>query len=45
MSLNFNKVGKPVAMIKGGKYDKKIIYIDPNPVSYTHLTLPTIYSV
>ena len=30
MSLNFNKVGKPVAMIKGGKYDKKIIYIDPN---------------
>ena len=30
MSLNFNKVGKPVAMIKGGKYDKKLIYINPD---------------
>ena len=29
MSLNFNKVGKPVAMIKGGKYDKKLISINP----------------
>ena len=30
MSLNFNKIGKPVAMLKGGKYDKKIIYINPD---------------
>ena len=30
MTLNFNKVGKPVAMIKGGKYDKKLIYINPD---------------
>ena len=30
MTLNFNQVGKPVAMIKGGKYDKKLIYINPD---------------
>ena len=30
MSLNFNQIGKPVAIIKGGKYDKKLIYINPN---------------
>ena len=30
MSLNFNKVGKPDAIIKGGKYDKKLIYINPD---------------
>ena len=30
MTLNFNQVGKPVAMIKGGKYNGKIIYINPD---------------
>ena len=30
MSLNCNKVGKPVAVIKGGKYDKRPIYINPD---------------
>ena len=39
MSLNFNKVGKPVAMIKGGKYDKKIIYISTQTCTTT--TPPT----
>jgi hypothetical protein len=28
MSLNFLKVGRPIAKIKGGKYDGKIIYVD-----------------
>ena len=30
MSLTFNNVGKPVAKIKGGKYNNKIISINPN---------------
>jgi hypothetical protein len=28
MSLNFVGIGRPIAVIKGGKYDKKIIYVD-----------------
>lgn len=28
MSLNFMNVGRPIAKIKGGKYDGKIIYVD-----------------
>ena len=30
MSLTFNNVGKPVAKIKGGKYNNKIISINPD---------------
>ena len=40
--LNLNDVGRPLAKIVGGKYDNKVISVT---VSYTHLTLPTIYSV
>lgn len=28
MSLNFVGIGRPIAIIKGGKYDGKIIYVD-----------------
>ena len=30
MSLTFNKIGRPVAKIKGGKYDNRIISINPD---------------
>ena len=30
MSLTFNKIGRPVAKIKGGKYDNKIVSINPD---------------
>ena len=28
--FNFNNVGKTVAIIKNGRYDKKVICLDPN---------------
>jgi len=51
MSLNFAGVGRPIAVIKGGKYDKKIIYVDSDTTrreedesgvpSFTELKLPS----
>ena len=34
-----------LAYVDSGRYDGSSIFRIVNPVSYTHLTLPTIYSV
>ena len=41
-AIQLNTIEEAIADIKNGKV---IIVVDDKAVSYTHLTLPTIYSV
>ena len=45
MKSTFEKMGGTYTLGADGIYYSNLVSTDEEPVSYTHLTLPTIYSV